>query len=126
MWMQYDFGEGPRVNSIVTQLFCAWLAWSRFRAVLALRDKTLPSAMAAIDAALRIFGGAPTYCLSDNKKDGDARACGRDRGAQSGGERGDDRRGCGQLVGEQCVGDLARGHGHRCCVGAQPFSLLSE
>jgi hypothetical protein len=33
---------------------------------LALLDKTLPSVMAAIDAALRIFGGAPTYCLSDN------------------------------------------------------------
>jgi hypothetical protein len=68
MWMHYDFGDGPRVNSIVTQLFCAWLAWSRFRAVLALLDKTLPSAMAAIDAALRIFGGAPTYYLGDNKK----------------------------------------------------------
>jgi hypothetical protein len=68
MWMQYDFGDGPRVNGVVTQLFCAWLAWCRFRVVLALLDKTLPSVMAAIDAALRIFGGAPTYCLTDNEK----------------------------------------------------------
>ena len=65
MWFQYDFGAGPRVNGVATQLFCAWLAWCRFRVVLALLDKTLPSVMAAIDAALRIFGGAPTYCLTD-------------------------------------------------------------
>jgi hypothetical protein len=64
MWMQYDFGHGPRVNDVVTQLFCAWLACCRFRVVLALPDKTLPLVMAAIDAAPRIFGGAPTYCLT--------------------------------------------------------------
>jgi hypothetical protein len=68
MWMQYDFGDGPRVNGVVTQLFCAWLAWCRLRVVLALLDKTAPSVMAAIDAALRIFGGAPTYCLTDNEQ----------------------------------------------------------
>ena len=44
MWLQYDFGEGPRVGWCWTQLFCAWLAWCRFRVVLALLDKTLPSA----------------------------------------------------------------------------------
>ena len=56
------------MDGVGTQLFCAWLAWCRFRVVLALSDKTLPSVMAAIDPALRIFGGVPTYGLSDNEK----------------------------------------------------------
>ena len=30
-----------------------------------LLDKTAPSVMAAIDAALRAFGGVPTYALTD-------------------------------------------------------------
>lgn len=68
MWFQYDFGDGPRVNGVGTQLFCAWLAWCRFRVVLALLDKTLPSVMAAIDQMLRVFGGVPTYGLTDNEK----------------------------------------------------------
>ena len=58
----------PRVDGVGTQLFCAWLAWCRFRVVLALLDKTLPSVMAAIDQTLRIFGGVPTYGLTDNEK----------------------------------------------------------
>ena len=53
------------MDGVGTQLFCAWLAWCRFRVVLALLDKTLPSVMAAIDQALRIFGGVPTYGLTD-------------------------------------------------------------
>jgi hypothetical protein len=68
MWFQYDFGDGPRVGGVGTQLFCAWLAWCRFRVVLALLDKTAPSVMAAIDATLRAFGGVPTYALTDNEK----------------------------------------------------------
>jgi hypothetical protein len=68
MWFQYDFGDGPRVNGVGTQLFCAWLAWCRFRVVLALLDKTLPSVMAAIDVTLRAFAGVPTYALTDNEK----------------------------------------------------------
>jgi hypothetical protein len=68
MWFQYDFGDGPRVDGVGTQLFCAWLAWCRFRVVLALLDKTAPSVMAAIDQMLRIFGGVPTYGLTDNEK----------------------------------------------------------
>ena len=68
MWFQYDFGDGPRVDGIATQLFCAWLAWCRLRVVLALLDKTLPSVMAAIDQTLRVFGGVPTYGLTDNEK----------------------------------------------------------
>lgn len=68
MWFQYDYGQGPAVAGAATQLFCAWLAWSRFRVVLPLLDKTLPSVMAAIDQALRAFGGCPTYALTDNEK----------------------------------------------------------
>jgi hypothetical protein len=68
MWLQYDFGEGPRVAGAATYLFCAWLAWSRFRVVLPILDKTLPTVMAAIDQALRLIGGVPTYVLTDNEK----------------------------------------------------------
>lgn len=68
MWFQYDFGTGPRVAGVETVLFCAWLAWSRFRVILPILDKTLPTVMAAIDAALREFGGVPTYGLTDNEK----------------------------------------------------------
>ncbi len=68
MWFQYDFGDGPRVGGVGTQLFCAWLAWCRFRVVLVLLDKTLPSVMAAIDTTLRALGGVPTYGLTDNEK----------------------------------------------------------
>ncbi|MDQ2729525.1 MAG: IS21 family transposase [Actinomycetota bacterium] len=68
MWLQYDFGDGPVVDGVKTTLFVAWLAWSRFRVVLAIRDKTLPSVMAALDVTLRRIGGAPTYVLTDNEK----------------------------------------------------------
>ena len=32
-WLQFDWGDGPRVNGRRTWLFCAWLAWSRYRVV---------------------------------------------------------------------------------------------
>jgi hypothetical protein len=50
--VRYDFGDGPVVDGTKTVLFCAWLAWSRFRVVLALRDKTAPSVFAAPDVTL--------------------------------------------------------------------------
>ena len=68
MWMQYDFGDGPTIGGVRTTLFCAWLAWSRFRVVVALRDKTAPSVFAALDVCFRLFGGVPTYALTDNEK----------------------------------------------------------
>src|SRR4051812_1229589 len=68
MWLQYDFGDGPIVAGVKTTLFCAWLAWSRFRVVLPIRDKTLPSVFAALDVTLQRLGGAPTYVLTDNEK----------------------------------------------------------
>jgi len=68
MWLQWDYGSGPMVGGRATLLFCAWLAWSRFRVVLPIWDKALPSVVACLDAALRRFGGVPTYGLTDNEK----------------------------------------------------------
>jgi hypothetical protein len=68
MWAQYDFGDGPRIGAAATVLFCFWLAWSRFRVVVPLLDRSWPSVAAAIDTALRTAGGVPTYLLTDNEK----------------------------------------------------------
>ena len=68
LWVQYDFGDGPLVDGAKTVLFCAWVAWSRFRVVLALRDKTQASVLAALDTVFRRIGGVPTYVLTDNEK----------------------------------------------------------
>lgn len=68
MWLQFDYGDGPKAAGVSTVLFCAWLAWSRFRVVLPLRDKTLPSVFAALDVTFRRMGGVPTYVLTDNEK----------------------------------------------------------
>jgi len=68
LWMQWDYGDGPEVAGRETVLFCAWLAWSRFRVVLPLWDKTMPSVVMALDRALRRFGSAPTYALTDNER----------------------------------------------------------
>jgi hypothetical protein len=66
--MQWDYGDGPEVAGRATTLFCAWLAWSRFRVVLPLWDRTMASVVLALDRALRAFGGAPTYALTDNER----------------------------------------------------------
>ena len=68
LWMQWDFADGPIVAGRRTSLFCAWLAWSRFRVVLPLADRTLASLCSALDRTLRRFGGAPTYALTDNER----------------------------------------------------------
>ena len=68
LWFQWDYADGPLVDGRKTWLWCAWLAWSRFRVVLPIRDKTLPTVIACIDVTLRRFGGVPTYGLSDNEK----------------------------------------------------------
>lgn len=67
-WPQYDFGDGPAIDGAKTVLFVAWLAWSRYRIVIALRDRTAPSVFAALDRCFRLIGGAPTYVLTDNEK----------------------------------------------------------
>jgi transposase len=68
MWAQWDWGHGPQVDGRQTQLWCAWLAWCRFRVVIPTWDKTLPTVIGCLDRAMRAFGGAPTYWLTDNEK----------------------------------------------------------
>jgi transposase len=68
LWLQFDWGLGPKVSGRVTWLWCAWLAWSRFRVVLPAWDRTLPSVLGCLDATLRRLGGVPTYALTDNEK----------------------------------------------------------
>ena len=52
LWMQWDYGDGPLIEGRPTVLFCAWLAWSRFRVVLPLRDRTMASVVMALDRTL--------------------------------------------------------------------------
>ena len=62
LWMQFDYGDGPVVDGRKTVLFCAWLAWSRFRVVVPLRDKTLPSVVIGLDRALRALVARRPMC----------------------------------------------------------------
>lgn len=68
MWAQWDWGQGPVVEGRQTNLFCAWLAWSRFRVVIPTWDRTIPTTIGCLDQAMTAFGGVPTYWLTDNEK----------------------------------------------------------
>jgi transposase len=68
LWLQWDWGHGPEVAGKPTSLWCAWLAWSRFRVVLPTMDRTMPTVIASLDTTLRRLGGVPTYALTDNEK----------------------------------------------------------
>jgi transposase len=68
LWLQWDWGEGPQIGGRRTSLWCAWLAWSRFRVVIPVWDKTLPTITACLDTTLRRLGGVPAYALTDNEK----------------------------------------------------------
>jgi hypothetical protein len=68
LWLQWDYGDGPAVAGVRAVLFCAWLAWSRFRVVVPLREKTLASVVIGLGRTLRLVGGVPTYALTDNEK----------------------------------------------------------
>jgi transposase len=68
MWAQWDWGHGPKIGGRQSYLFCAWLAWSRFRIVLPVWDKTLPTVISCLDRSMRAFDGVPTYWLTDNEK----------------------------------------------------------
>lgn len=68
MWAQWDWGQGPTIGGRATNLFCAWLGWSRFRLVFPTWDRTLPTVIGCLDRAMRAFGAAPTYWLTDNEK----------------------------------------------------------
>lgn len=65
---EWDWGEGPRIKGRRTSLWCAWLAWSRFRVVIPVWDKTMPTIVSCLDTTLRRVGGVPTYALTDNEK----------------------------------------------------------
>ncbi|MCP2337357.1 IS21 family transposase [Actinomadura rupiterrae] len=68
LWLQFDWGEGPRIGGRRTKLFCAWLAWSRFRVVVPSWDETSGSLITCLDTVLRRIGAAPMYLLTDNAK----------------------------------------------------------
>lgn len=68
MWAQWDWGHGPRVAGRQAQLWCAWLAWSRFRVIIPTWDKTLPTVIGCLDRTMRVFDGCPTYWLTDNER----------------------------------------------------------
>lgn len=68
MWLQFDWADGPEICGRKTCLFCAWLAWSRFRVVIPTWDRTMGTLLACLDAMLRRVGAAPTYALTDNEK----------------------------------------------------------
>ena len=88
LWLQWDWGEGPRIGGRRTNLWCAWLAWSRFRVVIPVWDKTLPTIVACLDTTLRRIGGVPTYALTDNERTVTIDHVARDRGAPPGDRRG--------------------------------------
>jgi hypothetical protein len=48
LWLQFDWGVGPAIDGRPTLLFCAWLAWSRFRVVLPTWDRTLPTLLGCV------------------------------------------------------------------------------
>jgi transposase len=68
LWLQWDWGTGPVIRGRQATLWCAWLAWSRFRVVIPVWDKTLPTVVACLDATLRRIGGVPAYALTDNER----------------------------------------------------------
>ncbi len=82
MWLQYDYGDGPVVDGVKTILFVAWLAWSRFRVVFPIRDKTLPSVFAALDVTFRRLGGGADLCVDRQREDGHRGAHRGDPGAE--------------------------------------------
>lgn len=73
-WLQFDWGTGPSVAGRATLLWCAWLAWCRFRVVIPTWDRKLPTVLACLDETLRTIGGVPSYVLTDNEKDHHHRA----------------------------------------------------
>ncbi|MDE2769388.1 MAG: IS21 family transposase [Chloroflexota bacterium] len=67
-WAQFDWADGPAVGGRKTYLFCAWLAWSRYRIVLPVYDRKQPSLIGCLSEAMAIFGGTPAHWLTDNQK----------------------------------------------------------
>jgi hypothetical protein len=60
---EFDWGDGPRVGQRPTSLFCAWLAWSRYRVVLPTWDQTLGTLVACLDQTCGSWAARrPTCC----------------------------------------------------------------
>jgi len=62
LWLQFDWGAGPIVfgpdgRPRPTMLFCAWLAWSRFRVVIPTWDRRMGTLLSCLDATFRRCGG---------------------------------------------------------------------
>ena len=68
LWLQYDFAKGPSINGTPTTLFCAWLAWSRYRVVFPIPDRSIANVISALDRCFRLIGGVPGYVLTDNER----------------------------------------------------------
>ena len=68
LWLQFDWGSGPVVEGRSTNLFCAWLAWSRYRVVIPAWDRGMGTLVLCLDQLFRALGGCPTYVLTDNEK----------------------------------------------------------
>ena len=73
LWLQFDWGAGPIVfgpdgRPRPTMLFCAWLAWSRFRVVIPTWDRRMGTLLSCLDATFRACGGVPAFALTDNEK----------------------------------------------------------
>lgn len=66
MWAQWDWGTGPVIDGRATNLFCAWLARSRFRLVIPTWDRTLADSDRLSGRAMRAFG-APDV-LADRQR----------------------------------------------------------
>ena len=92
LWLQFDWGAGPIVfgpdgRPRPTLLFCAWLAWSRFRVVIPTWDRKLRHLvdLPGHDAAPGRWG--TDLCVDRQREDRDRRARRRGPGAAP-----DDRR----------------------------------
>ena len=69
MWAQWDWADaGPIVGGSRVYLLCAWLAWSRLRVIIPARNRKLETLICCLDRSMRVFGGVPSYWLTDNER----------------------------------------------------------
>ncbi|MFI8642994.1 hypothetical protein [Streptomyces chartreusis] len=62
MRLQLDWGEGPKVASGRTHLFCAWLPWYHFRVAIPAWDQTLGTLAACWTPPRDASAGSPSTC----------------------------------------------------------------
>ena len=67
-WAQYDWARGPTIAGRESSLFCAWLAWSRFRVVIPTMDRRLETLIGCLSETQSCFGGVPSHWLTDNER----------------------------------------------------------